>query len=68
MAEGEKIAHLDDLLLRRTLVAYLGQLNRPLVEQLSDWLGDALGWDGSRKKDEVARAIGILAEKHQVQL
>jgi glycerol-3-phosphate dehydrogenase len=68
MAEGEKIVHLDDLLLRRTLAAYLGQLNRSLVEQMSDWLGDALGWDRSRKKDEVTRAIGILAEKHQVQL
>jgi len=68
MAECEKIVHLDDLLLRRTLLAYLGQLNRSLVEQMSDWLGDALGWDGKRKKDEVTRAIEILADKHQVRL
>lgn len=44
MAECEKIYHLDDLLLRRTLLAYLGQLTRPLVEQMADWLDEALGW------------------------
>ena len=68
MAEREKIVHLDDLLLRRTLLAYLGQLDRPLVEQLSDWLGTALGWDGQQKKDEVVRLIDIMAVKHQVHL
>ncbi|MEW6093328.1 MAG: glycerol-3-phosphate dehydrogenase/oxidase [Chloroflexota bacterium] len=68
MAQREKIVHLDDLLLRRTLLAYLGQLNRPLVEQLADWLGEALGWDGKRIKDEVARAAAILADRHQVRL
>jgi len=66
MAEREKIVHLDDLLIRRTLLAYLGQLNHSLVEQLSNWLGDALGWDENRKKDEVARAVEILADRHQV--
>ncbi len=68
MAKREKIVHLDDLLLRRTILGYLGQLNRPLVEQLADWLGDALGWDGKRKKDEVRRAAEILADRHSVRL
>jgi glycerol-3-phosphate dehydrogenase len=68
MAKREKIVHLDDLLLRRTLLGYLGQLTRPRVEQLSDWLGDALGWDAARKQAEVARAAEILADRHQVKL
>jgi glycerol-3-phosphate dehydrogenase len=68
IAEREKIVHLDDLILRRTLLAYLGQLDRSLVEQMSGWLGTALGWDGKRKKDETERLIEILAEKHQVHL
>jgi glycerol-3-phosphate dehydrogenase len=66
MAQREKIIHLDDLLLRRTLLAYLGQLTHPLVEQLADWLGDALGWDAKQKQVEVNRSIGILADRHQV--
>ncbi|MBE3119744.1 MAG: glycerol-3-phosphate dehydrogenase/oxidase [Candidatus Atribacteria bacterium] len=68
MAKREKIVHLDDLLLRRTLLGYLGQLTRPLVEELANALGDTLGWDGLRKKTEVERAIKILADRHGVQL
>ncbi len=68
MAEGEKILHLDDLLLRRTLLAYLGQLNRSLAEQMSDWLGDALGWDDLKKQAEVNRSLDILADRHGVNL
>ena len=68
MVKREKIVHLDDLLLRRTLLAYLGQLTRPLVEELGDWLGDELEWDEKQKKLEVERAIRILAEKHGVRL
>jgi glycerol-3-phosphate dehydrogenase len=68
MAKREKIVHLDDLLLRRTLLGYLGQLTRPLVEQMADWSGDALGWDRKQKNVEVARTLEILADRHGVRL
>ena len=66
MALHEKVVHLDDLLLRRTLLAYLGQLTLPLVEEMANVLGDSLGWDGLRKKAELTRTIEILADRHQV--
>jgi len=68
MAHHEKVIHLDDLLLRRTLLGYLGHLNAPMVEQFSGWVGDALGWSSSRKAEEVSRAAAILLERHQVRL
>jgi glycerol-3-phosphate dehydrogenase len=68
MAEREKIVHLDDLLLRRTLLGYLGQLTRSAVEQLANMLGESLGWDGARRNTEVARALDILADRHGVRL
>ena len=68
MAEREKIVHLDDLVLRRTLLAYLGQLTRPLVVELSIALGDCLGWDAAQKKAEVVRTLEILADRHGVRL
>ena len=68
MAKREKIVHLDDLVLRRTLLAYLGQLTRPLVVELSFALGDCLGWDGVQKKAEVVRTLEILADQHGVRL
>jgi glycerol-3-phosphate dehydrogenase len=68
MAKREKIIHLDDLLLRRTLLGYLGQLTRPLVEEMANALGDSLGWDGLRKKAEGLRTLEILADRHGVRL
>ena len=68
MAQAEKIVHLDDLLLRRTLLAYLGQLTRPRVEQFARWLGEALGWDPIQTEAEVVRALALLADRHQVRL
>jgi glycerol-3-phosphate dehydrogenase len=68
LANREKIIHLDDLVLRRTLLGYLGQLTRPLLEELADSLGESLGWDGERKNSEVRRTLEILADKHGVRL
>jgi len=68
LAKREKIVHLDDLVLRRTLLTYLGQLNHSLVEDMSNTLGDSLGWDEAKKKSEVTRTLEILADMHGVQL
>jgi len=68
MAKREKIVHLDDLILRRTLLATLGQLSLPLVQELANILGDSLGWEEAQKKAEVKRTLEILAEYHGVRL
>jgi len=66
MARSEMIVHLDDLLLRRTLLAYLGLLSRPLVEQLAGWLGEALGWTEAHKETEIRRSLDILTDEHGI--
>lgn len=66
LVQKEKILHLDDLLLRRTLLAYLGELNLPLIEELAPAVGAGLDWDVSTRQLEVSRALAILAEKHGV--
>lgn len=68
LAQKEKIVHLDDLLLRRTMLAYLGQLTRPLVEELAEHLGQALGWSQPECQQEVQRALELLADRHGVRL
>jgi glycerol-3-phosphate dehydrogenase len=68
LALNEKIVQLDDLILRRTTLAMLGQLTRPALEELADVLGESLGWSGSQKKSEVSRAVGLLASRHGVVL
>jgi glycerol-3-phosphate dehydrogenase len=64
LAQAEKIVHLDDLVLRRTMLAMLGQLTRAGVDELSDAAGESLGWDGARKQAEVARTLEIMATCH----
>ncbi|HCC79679.1 MAG: hypothetical protein A2X25_08890 [Chloroflexi bacterium GWB2_49_20] len=64
LVQTEKILHLDDLLLRRTLLAYLGELSLPLIEEMADAVGAGLGWDAGQKQAEVKRALAILADKH----
>jgi glycerol-3-phosphate dehydrogenase len=68
LATVEKVVHLDDLVLRRTLLAYLGQLSLPLIEELADILAGVLGWSKDRKKDEIARMLAILRDRHGVTL
>jgi glycerol-3-phosphate dehydrogenase len=66
LVQVEKIIHLDDLLLRRTFLAYLGELNLPLIEEMADVVGSELGWDALQKKTEMERSLAILADKHSV--
>ena len=68
MAQQEKVIHLDDLILRRTLLAYLGQLNHLLLEQLAGWLGEALGWTDPEKNAEIERCLEMLSDQHGVRL
>ncbi|MFH2039912.1 MAG: glycerol-3-phosphate dehydrogenase/oxidase [Chloroflexota bacterium] len=67
LVKNEKILHLDDLLLRRTLLAYLGELSLPLIEELADAVGAGLDWNSSQKKTEVKRALSILKDLHGVE-
>ncbi|MBT3315531.1 MAG: glycerol-3-phosphate dehydrogenase/oxidase [Anaerolineae bacterium] len=68
LAEKEKIVHLDDLILRRSLMAYLGNLTRPLIDELADILAEVLGWSDTQKQAEVERVIKILQDRHEVYL
>jgi glycerol-3-phosphate dehydrogenase len=68
LVEQEKVVHLDDLILRRSLMAYLGHLNRPLIDELAEILTEALGWDDLQKQAEVERTLDKLQDKHGVSL
>ncbi|MBI2757247.1 MAG: glycerol-3-phosphate dehydrogenase/oxidase [Chloroflexi bacterium] len=68
LTQHEKIVHLDDLLLRRSMLAMLGRLTHENVEELADALSESLNWPGKRKKLEVSRALEILADRHSVRL
>jgi glycerol-3-phosphate dehydrogenase len=68
LALHEKIQHLDDLLLRRTMLAMLGHLTRERVNELADVLGESIGWNDERKAAEAARTFRLLEDRHEVRL
>jgi glycerol-3-phosphate dehydrogenase len=66
LAEREKIIHLDDLLLRRSLLAMLGLVTGDLLNEVSAILANALGWSDATRQQEVANAAHILQTRHGV--
>lgn len=68
LAQHEKICHLDDFFLRRSMLAMLGRVTGEMVEEVSKALGNALGWDEERKTAEVARTFLLLTDRHGVRL
>lgn len=68
MLNCEKVQRLDDLLLRRTLIAMLGDATSALLHELADICAETLGWTDARKAAEFQRAIDILRDRHRVEL
>ncbi len=68
IAIHEKVVRLDDLILRRTLMAMLGELDGALLEELAALLGEALEWDDHRRQTELNRTLDLLADVHGVTL
>jgi glycerol-3-phosphate dehydrogenase len=66
MALHERVVHLDDLILRRTLMALLGQVNGPLLEELAAVVSPVLGWSPKDAAAEVERTIQLLEKVHGV--
>jgi glycerol-3-phosphate dehydrogenase len=68
LVQHEKILHLDDFVLRRSMLGMLGRLTHEMLYELADVFGNALGWQAEEKAAEVARTLSILADRHGVRL
>ena len=64
----EKVERLDDLLLRRSLIAMLGRSTRALLRELAEIAAETLGWSDGRMEREIERAEEILRRRHRVEL
>ncbi|QAY75077.1 glycerol-3-phosphate dehydrogenase/oxidase [Agromyces protaetiae] len=68
LVEHERVAHLLDLVQRRTKFAFTGALTPGLLDELADIAGDVLGWDAAHRAAEIAETRRVLAERHGVRL
>lgn len=68
LVEREKVVHLDDLLLRRSLLAMLGQVTSDLLAELAPIVGESLGWSEAESREAVKRAADMLRTRHGASL
>jgi len=66
LAQQEQVAHLDDLILRRSMLGILGQLTPELLAELVDILGDTLSWTSDQQQAEIRRTYALLKDHHGV--
>lgn len=66
IAAKEKVVHLDDVILRRTLLALMGRIDGAALAQIADAVGAALGWNDEQKQAEIERAAALLQRQHGV--
>jgi glycerol-3-phosphate dehydrogenase len=64
LVEEEKVVRLDDLVIRRSTIAWLGRATWAALEELCDIMGEALGWDAEARRAEVERVAKLLRERH----
>jgi glycerol-3-phosphate dehydrogenase len=68
LVEKEMVVRLDDLVLRRSLMAYLGHVTRPLIDELADVAAGILGWSQTHKQAEIDRTVDLLRDQHGARL
>jgi glycerol-3-phosphate dehydrogenase len=62
----EQAVHLDDVLMRRTCLAFSGELSEARVSEIASVMAGQLDWSAARRDDEIDRAWAILGERHGV--
>ncbi|MBL3698231.1 glycerol-3-phosphate dehydrogenase/oxidase [Leucobacter luti] len=68
LAGAEGVVHLDDLLLRRTSIAFVGGMTADTLREVAAAIAPALGWDAATQEAEVARTTELLRTAHRVEL
>jgi glycerol-3-phosphate dehydrogenase len=66
LARTEKVVHLDDLLLRRTSLGWLGLIDEDCLREISMLVGAVLGWSTDKKQNEIERVKALFLKNHGV--
>lgn len=64
----ESTQHVDDIVLRRSLMAWLGGIDSSVIDEIAGIMAEVLNWDEDRKQDEIGRVKSILAKQHHVEI
>ncbi len=67
MLAHEHLEHLTDLVLRRTDLAFTGDVDAEVLRELASALAEVAGWSAGRRDSEYARCAAELADAHGVE-
>ncbi|MNX92726.1 hypothetical protein D3C86_1248780 [compost metagenome] len=62
------VRRLNDLVIRRTLLAIRGRVDAALLSELADLAAAALGWTATRRREEWRACAATLRDRHFVDL
>ncbi|HEY9096410.1 MAG TPA: glycerol-3-phosphate dehydrogenase/oxidase [Hydrogenophaga sp.] len=68
LARQQRICHLADVVLRRTLLAIEGRCTAAALHAMAAVIGEELGWDATRQATEVTDTLGLLLRCHGVRV
>jgi glycerol-3-phosphate dehydrogenase len=68
ICRAERVSKLEDVVLRRTLMAFEGRVSREGLQEVASVAGTALGWDAHRQAAERDACADLLRERHRVPL
>ncbi|MWB79117.1 FAD-dependent oxidoreductase [Pseudooceanicola sp. 216_PA32_1] len=66
MLRHERVARLQDIVLRRSLLAFEGKASETTVRAVADIVAPELGWTPEQRNAEVEKLLEQLAERHHV--
>jgi glycerol-3-phosphate dehydrogenase len=62
----EDVHHLEDLILRRTMLGKLGKITPDSLREISEICAKAMKWSGEKKEQEIDRLTDLLRHKHKM--
>jgi len=68
MVRNELVARLQDVVLRRTSIAFTGGVDAEVLDEIADALAPLLGWDRDRHDAELEQTRVLLNERHGLHL
>jgi len=66
IAECEDVVHLDDFVLRRSMIGMLGELTQDGLQELGHVVEQTLRWNAEQTRIEIKRMAEILKSKHRM--
>ncbi len=64
LVDSEFVVHLDDVILRRTELAFIGAITAATIDELGQVVGERLGWSDDERHAEVEATIATLTTLH----